>query len=313
MLLCSRVCAKLPRLMRTIERVRATASQPLKLRPPPCFPPTSTDLPPSPHPSTDTMPSAMQPRKRQFQPTIDSFFARADRDEWLANAFNDSRPLSTPDLPASVQASLLNVGMRVRKAVPEGYKTHKTALFTDPTPALPKSSVAFAPRRLGELQPFCGLHKIGGLSVQPHSESAPVDAFAQTGRAFADSDTALFTSQESNASTISTDSAPAANPNKRPFAEDEEEEESGFPLQFPDPVFDLSMSPSSRPGFPISHTPMPDLNALLSPRQFAKPKSKRKGTAARDENTHPATVDIDFEEAEFLTPWDVDPMDFGET
>ena len=120
------------------------------------------------------MPAAGQPRKRQFQPTIDSFFARADRDEWLSHAWQHEsilqRVRNEPNLPSEVQASLLSVGMRIRKAVPEGYKTHKTSLFSDPTPALPRTtSYAYqptGPSRVAELTPFCGLHSIGGLGIQ---------------------------------------------------------------------------------------------------------------------------------------------------
>jgi hypothetical protein len=63
--------------------------------------------------------------------------------------------------------------MRIRKAVPEGYKTHKTA--TSPTEArrpavnpaaasLPSGGGASSTPR--ELVPFCGLHRVGGLLVQ---------------------------------------------------------------------------------------------------------------------------------------------------
>ncbi|ETS84847.1 hypothetical protein PFICI_02872 [Pestalotiopsis fici W106-1] len=90
---------------------------------------------------------------------------------------------------SSVQANLLSVGMRVRKAVPEGYKTNGYSAFslwdennnttsrsnremTAPTKTTydatgrsrsGAASVATTPR---ELLPFCGIHKIGGMDTQ---------------------------------------------------------------------------------------------------------------------------------------------------
>ncbi|SMR46725.1 unnamed protein product [Zymoseptoria tritici ST99CH_1E4] len=104
--------------------------------------------------------------KRQYQPsssqpTITSHFRRA---------------LPTQE----IQANLLSVGMRVRKSVPEGYKTHKTlptlgsVPFTSSAPAVMQSKeragrtlVRTASGGYGrELTPFCGLHKVGGWGVQ---------------------------------------------------------------------------------------------------------------------------------------------------
>ncbi len=110
-------------------------------------------------------------------------------------------------LPASVQSNLLTVGMRVRKSVPEGYKTgggggemaafaFKTSdAWAAPTTAAlaaaaataaaaaaagPGMSLSVHPPVTGiyrnpsavmssrrELLPFCGLHKVGGLAIQP--------------------------------------------------------------------------------------------------------------------------------------------------
>ena len=87
-------------------------------------------------------------------------------------------PISSPDprsppLPPNVQANLLSVGMRVRKSVPEGYKTGSYSaftLFSDSTPVNqtqePKIRKPVARPRAGELAPFCGIMKVGGLSQQ---------------------------------------------------------------------------------------------------------------------------------------------------
>ncbi|KAK4902286.1 hypothetical protein LTR27_001189 [Elasticomyces elasticus] len=111
-------------------------------------------------------------RKKQYQAPITSYFSSGNGER-----LQSSRSPLSPPLDAATQASLLSVGMRVRKSVPEGYKTHKTLDmdgFPFPTPASstapPRTSYNPAPSR--ELTPFCGLHKIGGLSSQPPS-SAP--------------------------------------------------------------------------------------------------------------------------------------------
>ncbi|KAI1077532.1 ribonucleotide reductase inhibitor-domain-containing protein [Whalleya microplaca] len=81
-----------------------------------------------------------------------------------------------PPLPASVQSNLLSVGMRVRKSVPEGYKTGNLdgafALWdddTDTSMGVEGRSRANAVSAPGprELLPFCGLHRVGGLDAPP--------------------------------------------------------------------------------------------------------------------------------------------------
>lgn len=88
-------------------------------------------------------------------------------------------PMSPP-LPEDTQASLLSVGMRVRKSVPEGYKTHKTVgveqlPFTSTAPArLAAGRREYCNVSGKELTPFCGLHKTGGWGAQAvPSSSAP--------------------------------------------------------------------------------------------------------------------------------------------
>lgn len=52
-----------------------------------------------------------------------------------------SNPLQGPDLSASIQTSLLNVGMRIRKSVPEGYKTKRLLNPLPPQTATPLSTL----------------------------------------------------------------------------------------------------------------------------------------------------------------------------
>jgi hypothetical protein len=75
--------------------------------------------------------------------------------------------------------------MRVRKAIPEGYKTGGTysafTLWAEDTnaascggarPTSTSSSAAFT-STMRELEPFCGLNKVGGLAFQPaHNNSS---------------------------------------------------------------------------------------------------------------------------------------------
>lgn len=117
--------------------------------------------------------SSQHIRKRQFQPsnqtTLNSYFNRNADGSPMERVRS---PMSPPTDPET-EAKLLNVGMRVRKSVPEGYKTHKTLGqpgFPFPSSAPPTSSAparpAISPMRSNELQPFCGLHKTGGWAAQ---------------------------------------------------------------------------------------------------------------------------------------------------
>ncbi|KAI0393791.1 ribonucleotide reductase inhibitor-domain-containing protein [Xylariaceae sp. FL0594] len=105
------------------------------------------------------------------------------------------------NLPAAVQANLLSVGMRVRKSVPEGYKTGSYSSgsklwgetngggfgsSSSPAPATDINAYmtmmgegqrsranAFSSPR--ELLPFCGIHKVGGMDTQPEDNNNSMD------------------------------------------------------------------------------------------------------------------------------------------
>ncbi|KAI6089109.1 ribonucleotide reductase inhibitor-domain-containing protein [Hypoxylon rubiginosum] len=129
--------------------------------------------------------AASDPAQRQ----ITSFFNSASSSSSPASISIDPN-LRTSDprnplLPDSVQANLISVGMRVRKSVPEGYKTGTYRAFalwdeansgaSTTTPTTTTSATAMmgegrsranaisTPR---ELLPFCGIHKVGGLGTQ---------------------------------------------------------------------------------------------------------------------------------------------------
>ncbi|KAK4139119.1 uncharacterized protein C8A04DRAFT_16141 [Dichotomopilus funicola] len=132
--------------------------------------------------------------KRQFagaasdpsQRSITSFFSRSTSGA-NSNSANPSPkpPLDGPAVPAQIQTDLLNVGMRVRKAIPEGYKTGTAySAFTlwaednatkntadDAQPSSAPSSVPYN-SSMRELEPFCGLNRVGGLAFQPAYDSS---------------------------------------------------------------------------------------------------------------------------------------------
>ncbi|THV53475.1 hypothetical protein BGAL_0049g00090 [Botrytis galanthina] len=200
-----------------------------------------------------------------------------------------------PTLPNPIQSSLLSVGMRIRKSVPEGYKTGSYSafnLFSDTTPATksnfasaPPSSTPTAPKYKGtrpragirELTPFCGLMKVGGMSVQGYNES---------GEALEDEDEEDYEgriwdgSQESMLSNDSLGSYGGGNGAKRRFVDEEEGEQ----------LFGQGGDGE---------------RALMDvgDRRIAMPRSRKseKGRGSDmmrfggDENT-----DVDFEEADFL-------------
>lgn len=115
------------------------------------------------------------------QPSITSYFLQSPGTTSPATTYSIAHPppLSadrSPALPPNIQANLLSVGMRVRKSVPEGYKTGSYSaftLFSDPAPARLAPAQEQKIRRAGprpranELAPFCGIMKVGGMAQQP--------------------------------------------------------------------------------------------------------------------------------------------------
>ncbi|GLI81162.1 hypothetical protein PoHVEF18_009534 [Penicillium ochrochloron] len=110
-------------------------------------------------------------KRRRFQAPITSFFPSASASSESAdghtvshNHYSASTFSATPVVPARVQASLLSVGMRVRKSVADGYKTQlslnaekaKTAVVaSEPRLAQPY----YGNTRHAELAPFSGFSK----------------------------------------------------------------------------------------------------------------------------------------------------------
>lgn len=240
-------------------------------------------------------------RKRQFQPSIDSFFNR--------DGISSSTPRSrtedalAPTLPEETQASLLSVGMRVRKSVPEGYKTHKTiGVYISPIASSAPAPVRAAKTKQRythtsqrELVPMCGLHKTGGFASQLVTSSAPAAMYSEEDGSDSDWDEneddlpGLSHSQSTLQSTFDTSkSGPSISNKKRGY---EEEMEENLDVYFND---DTAMD-----------SPGPD--AFPRTRPLAKMKLPYRGeTRGRGA----AGGGNDFDEASFLAPDGMDVDDF---
>ncbi|KAK4229562.1 ribonucleotide reductase inhibitor-domain-containing protein [Podospora fimiseda] len=255
--------------------------------------------------------AASDPAQRQ----ITSFFSKSSSQNSLSQA---SAPLDGPILPAQVQSNLINVGMRVRKAVPEGYKTgNQYSAFklweedSTPAPTVSSTTSTSAGSAARELVPFCGIHKVGGMDVQPVVAVAPT-----TSNDFDDTMPipGLSNSQESILSNTSISSATEAtgraNLNgKRRFSDAGEDEDGPLSIAHDGPFrlntdlgwFDAEISPRSL---------APDSGWENNGRVLAVPKGRhgsRKTGAVGQENVRVVVPDgNDFEEANFLVDEDMD-------
>ena len=227
--------------------------------------------------------------KRQFQPSINSYFQRAPISPHDGNSLNlllvdRAKPQA---LPSAVQASLLQVGMRVRKAVPEGYKNYIDPKSNRPhTPRISPNHDEGCPNitiRPAELSPFCGIHKVGGHSSQWENVLPP--SLATRGELYdGEAMDGITSSQDSQATTISTDSVPspqiAQKLSKKRSLEEDETTSDGVP-SFPKPLESTSARPIAQPNLRRKH-----LRAV-----------------ARDQHYRTSrTGEMDFDEASFLQP-----------
>lgn len=197
--------------------------------------------------------AAADPAQRQ----ITTFFTSTRP---AAAAAAPQKHFQHPVLPSAVQSDLLSVGMRVRKSVPEGYKTgspHSAFRLWD------ERGGSVRPRRggagAGELAPFCGVHRIGGYSVQPAKDDDIEDED--------DDEMPGLTSSQETVESIDFD-----NSKKRSYEEEEEAE-----------------------GLEILGATAVAANG--GNRIIAVPKGRRKAFAGGGQEN--ATVN-DFEEADFL-------------
>ncbi|KAF3397987.1 hypothetical protein F1880_006038 [Penicillium rolfsii] len=168
-------------------------------------------------------------KRRRFQAPITSFFPSASASSESAdghslshNHYSASTFSATPVVPAKVQASLLSVGMRVRKSVADGYKTQLSLKAEQAKPAAAVASESrpaqpyFGNIRHAELAPFSGFSKSINEPYSVHTDDG--DAYSLPP-----------SSQESITSTAS--GASALNGHKRSFDFGDDvyaDEESGF-------------------------------------------------------------------------------------
>lgn len=205
--------------------------------------------------SRSSMPTSnsSEAKRRRFQTPITHYFNSTSTDtpstdaEFVShNHYSAATFSATPVVPAKVQASLLSVGMRVRKSVADGYKT-QLALKSEKT--LPTISVGEVPAIVppyssgtghSELAPFSGLPK-SKSSYDPHYNNQLV---TDDGDAYS----IPPSSQESNASSASFPSA--VNGQKRAleshiFVDDDVwEDDTGSGLRQETPVGRHILSPS---------------------------------------------------------------------
>ncbi|TGJ83659.1 hypothetical protein E0Z10_g5115 [Xylaria hypoxylon] len=267
--------------------------------------------------------AASDPSQRQ----ITSFFTSpSPSSNYISQASITQRPDSAPNLPTSVQSNLLSVGMRVRKSVPEGYKTGNYSAFAlwDESNADPVAAVmgegqrsranAFSSPR--ELLPFCGIHRVGGLDTQSEDHRFMPDMRAGVSATPAyqpgfnvngtglDDVPGLTSSQESIELDASGMTPPSgARTRKRFFVEDEEEIPGQLNLwRYNHDIYNLASVGCNNNG-----------RAMAVPRK-GRLRAKFSGTTtaisgAGQENL--MVIDSDFEDAAFLDrgTWEVSMSD----
>jgi hypothetical protein len=271
--------------------------------------------------------------KRPFQPAITTYFARDDSDTIDSDDENELRGLNpnsrpqhqtlAPQIPAPVQTDLMQVGMRVRKSVPEGYKTHTNKMMALPSiqttlshPSSTTTTITLDVKAARgpvpddvlhqrELLPFCGLQKLGGFAEQPTTNihlytgggTPPPNHFPLPAETF--SQPFHFSSQDSGYESVHTN----ANPSKRSWHDEDDVLNGRSAFVFSKgPIVQVDEVPVS----PLSATPE---NMLPPVRQVKMPKSRRqKALSGLDVDIDMLGVESrvvvgsgsDFEEADFL-------------
>ncbi|OJD10751.1 hypothetical protein AJ78_08320 [Emergomyces pasteurianus Ep9510] len=287
--------------------------------------------------STHTSTSTSTSKRRRFQVPITHYFTSNDSPSSPdgSSHFNYAAPTHSPvpSLPHKVQASLLTVGMRVRKSVPEGYKTTTSIKADVCMPHTNSSSIISQTRTTttstpyAELAPFCGILKTGNFAVQtfPRPTPGPDQAMHHNDALDEgwDKGSIPSSSLESTDSFSSQPTIPPPIPNthKRPFEpeladSDSEAKEDEYSSIFPRGFHQMwkSTIPFTA-ALPLSSSPTPtslSSRPILLPRQGRKlgkyQNHQQRRYKVRDygEENHDPTVDsmssqvVDFEEAEFL-------------
>jgi hypothetical protein len=225
--------------------------------------------------------------------------------------------------------------MRVRKSVPEGYKTHSNKMMALPsiqtTMSKPnttstttttitldvKASRGAVPEdglHQRELLPFCGLHKIGGFAEQPTTnihlytgiDTTTTKSSQQHNDDFFPLPAEIFSQPFHSSSQDSGYGSVNANPSKRSWHDENEPRLDMLNTNFlfsKGALVDVDEVPVS----PLSATPE---NMLPAVRQFKQPKSRRQKIMTHDDVDMDtarvvAGTASDFEEADFLNNGEV--------
>ncbi|KAJ5925896.1 hypothetical protein N7454_007406 [Penicillium verhagenii] len=122
-------------------------------------------------------------KRRRFQPSITSYFSSgstAPNASVSHNHYSAATFSATPVVPATVQSSLLSVGMRVRKSVADGYKTQ---IALEKEKAVSAKNASGAEIRSGtrhsELAPFSGMDKCARNLVTDDGDAFSLPASSQ--------------------------------------------------------------------------------------------------------------------------------------
>jgi hypothetical protein len=244
--------------------------------------------------------------KRQFagdaaQRSITSYFgSSASSAQSSSNNVVPEYDDFRPQPPPSVQTNLLNVGMRVRKSVPEGYKTGKEmsgiGLFTNNAKAIPRAASTTAtpaaasartapppppPTKAAELQPFCGIHKVGGLAPQAFNPLHDHNELVVPGL---DEVPSLSRSQASAASDADDASTWGGRATRKRMISYDEDEEEGNRILFPQEAVEAS-------------------GPVAAGRTIAIPRRRKADMMPADARSKDGrAAGDDFEDAAFLEP-----------
>lgn len=246
-------------------------------------------------------------KKRRFQPRITSYFSsttttgNTECDSSVPHKnYSLQTHSATPALSPDILSGLLGVGARVRKSVAEGYKTEQSLArqkklneYQYPTATtLPGNSNGG--RCYAELEPFCGIHKIGNYAVQTFPRPLEEYNYSDNSRNIVDDEGDAFSipssSQESMASQLSSTSS-----NKRTLAmvHSDDEDEDGVQT----PRLDSLAFPLHRPVHTSAQRQQQRRRVFRSPR-IGTPVSLSTQTSGADAMA--MDTDEDFGEATFL-------------
>jgi hypothetical protein len=273
--------------------------------------------------------------KRPFQPAITNYFTRSDFDSAANNDYDydhdydhnnhtlsrgldlPSQPRSqqhlAPPVPNHVQSELLQVGMRVRKSVPEGYKTQpnkmtrlpsiQTTLSRPSTTTITLEPVPSDALHQRELLPFSGLHKSHSYADQPTTNIHLYTGATESNTTFFPLPAEAFSQPFFSSLDSGYESIVPSNPGKRSWHDEQDLSRSSFLFGKKSPVVEVDEVPVS----PLSEIPH---EGLPKARMVRVPKSRRRVGAEGDvvmdeaigvEGRVVGGSGSDFEEADFLS------------